>query len=121
MKKIKLTKFELLSKVSEFYTNLIPVEKALKMYRAEYDVDVELLPDYSILINTFLINKQKEGIITVDNLIFMKKLQESGKINMFSSVLFIQQALLCSIKDAEILLNFYIKNYDLIYNPETVF
>jgi len=113
-----MTEFELKSKVREFYKRPLTLDKALKLFKMEYGYTPEIENDTQII--SINIPPNAPDIATKENLAYMKKLQESGTVNMFASINRISLDLIIDTKSAQELLLFYMKNYNLIYFPETL-
>ena len=111
----ELTEFECLQEAGKLYNGILTIDKAIKFLNFEYNWDIKIVEDKSININSIACEKYD---VTKDEMEFMKKLQESGEVNMFSSIDIITKRLLVTDKIAKHILSVYIKHYDEIYYPQ---
>ena len=113
-----MTSTQLITEVSKFYKGSLDIYKALKLFEIEYGYEPEIVQPENIINESFIQNAGYPDFVTPEALSYMKELQESGAVNMFSSVSYIQNALALSIKQAKELLMIYMKDYTMIYHPE---
>ena len=119
MKK-SFTEHEIKTEVSKFYNGYLDLGKCLKLFKIEYGFTPTIIEDISSKsINLTTIKKYNASeAVNEENLIFMKKLQEGGSVNMFCARPEIQKHLFLTSEGAKELLNFYMKHYIEIYYPE---
>ena len=110
--------------VSEFYNGYLDDRKALKMFEAEYDFVPEILeePEHNFYVGFNSLDEQgliPEGVELV-HLIWMKKLQESGKENMIVGPIrrLIEQNFLVDNETAADIHKTYLEYYSFLYHPE---
>ena len=118
-----MTKFALYNEVQKNYKGYLTLEKALVLFELDNGYVPEIEEDnYTVYINDLIItkyNKDNDTDITVQDLIFMKELQNSKVCNMITeSSNIIQTRLSMSRKEAKELLSLYIYHYNEIYYPE---
>jgi hypothetical protein len=113
-----MTKNELFAKVSEFYKGYLDVDKALTLYELHYGEIPEIEEAKFLMTQEYVDGFGYPEYITAEALTYIKELQESGVVNMFQSVPFIQAALGFTAKEAKELLSIYMKDYTKIYYPE---
>jgi len=112
--KVQLTEFECLQEAESLYKGYLSLDKAIKFLKFEKDWDVEVIEDDSIGINR---NFCEDHNININHMIFMKRLQESGEVNMITeSAYIIEQRLFLTKEEAKKIVRDYIENFSLIYN-----
>jgi len=115
MKK-QLTEFECLQEAGKVYKGYLTLDKAINFLKFENDWDVEIIEDEYKNINVKFCENNN---IDPEHMIFMKRLQESGEVNMLTESLnVIMKRLLVDKKEAREILTNYLANYDIIYNPQ---
>ena len=115
------TAHELKIEVSKFYNGNLTLAKCLKLFEIEYGFKPTIIKEKPLhfCVNTAVIKKHATcDAINEENLIFMKKLQEGGSVNMFAARHEIQKHLGIDSNSAKSLLMFYMKHYTEIYYPE---
>ena len=115
---MKYTKTGLITEVSKFYKGALDFKKALVIFELEYGFYPDIEETKQIVNQEFIDSMNYPESVTVEALTYMKELQESGAVNLFSSTPFIQNALAYSRQEAKELLMVYMKDYDKIYYPE---
>lgn len=117
------TEPQLLMQVSSFYNGYLTLDKALKVFDIEYGYTPEIISDdEDIWIGYDEVKEQgnmPEGV-TKEHLRFVKQLQESGTVNMFSARPEIEKCLLVDRNLAKDILSTYMNNYALLYDPASV-
>lgn len=116
--KAQMTETELITEVGKFYDRSLYLEKALNLFEFEYGYKPEIIKPQHIVNQEFIDSQNYPESITVEALTYMKELQESGVVNMFSSGRHIQQALMVDRHEAREILGVYMKDYTNIYYPE---
>jgi len=112
----RLTEFKCLQEAAKLYNGYLTLQKAIDFLKFENDWDIEIVEDDCKNIN---VGFCEENDINVEHMIFMKKLQESGEVNMITeSIPVIRKRLLLDKKEAGRVLGDYITYYDEIYNPQ---
>jgi len=112
----RLTEFKCLQEAAKLYTGRLTLQKAIDFLKFENDWDIEIIEDDYKNIN---VGFCEENDINVEHMVFMKKLQESGEINMITeSIPVIMKILLLDKKEARRVLSDYIAYYDEVYNPQ---
>jgi len=117
---LKMTKTELITEVSKFYSRQLSFEKALDLFELEYGYKPEIIEKNNLVNEGFVKSMGYPWFVTPEALTFMKELQESGATNMFGATPYIQNALGLSKNNAKELLMIYMKDYNEIYYPETL-
>ena len=112
------TENELLIEVSKFYKGYLTINKALKLYEFEYGYKPEVKENDIFLNEKYIDSLNLPESVTTEALVYMKKLQETGVVNMFASIPYIEQNLLVTKKEAREILLFYMTHYNKIYHPE---
>ena len=112
--KVQLTEFECLQEAGQLYSGYLTLEKAIKFLKFEKDWDIEIIEDEKITVNVDFCNSHN---INIEHMIFMKRLQESGELNMIHSIPTVETRLFVTRKEAKDILNNYIKYYNHIYYP----
>ena len=113
---LKMTKNKLFFEVQKFYKGVLTEEKAIKLYEFEYGETPELETNRDLFGQRDF--SEYPWFVNAKSLTFMKDLQESGAVNMFSSTAIISSSLHLDKNDSKELLMVYIKDYTKIYYPE---
>jgi len=115
--KVELTEFECLQEAGKLYKGFLTLDKAISFLKFENNWDVEIIEDDLKNINaSFCL----ENNIDPKHMIFMKKLQESGEVNMFMSHNIVMTRLLLDKKEASEVIKNYMRFYKYIYNPQSL-
>jgi len=125
-----MTEFELLTEVQKNYKGFLDIDKALTIFELEngYRPDI-ITEDPNDFENGLVVQETIDKIneingndfCTVEAMVYMKKLQESGECNMIVGDVRnrIQTALYVDRDEAKAIHVAYINHYNELYNPET--
>ena len=128
---LEMTEFELFSEVQKNYKGFLDIPKALKLFDMEngYTPTIIVENDDEFengLVTQDVIDKintiNGNDFCTVKAMVFMRKLQESGRCNMIVGDVrnIIQTTLIVDREEAATIHKAYMKHYTELYNPESI-
>lgn len=119
--KTEFTETDLILEVAKLYNGYLTLDKAIKIYEMEYGIKPEIVESEKEYIyvgyQDVVDNGDMPDGVTVEHLIFMKDLQESGNVNMFAAIPEIEKCLRVDRGLASNILSVYMKQYSLLYDP----